>query len=234
MIEAHIIPEGFFRRLDQGSGPLRLLSGDDFPRRIRTGIYDSGILCADCEPRFGPWDTYAQGLLTDDVGRATIQRHGNQIVGYEIGRGDWQYDPLKLFFVSLLWRASVSSQQMFRRIEVGPFEDVARRMLEQGDPGSPQDFAVALTKSDPRYGRVIIDPFPERIEDVNYVRFYLGLYVAYIKVDSRPGAAWLDPFVLDPGQPLRILVRNYTETRDLPALQRLVTRPQNLKYARGK
>jgi hypothetical protein len=172
---------------------------------------------------------YAQEVLRDDLVGARVQRVDDLVVGHEID--DWRYDLLKLFFVSLLWRASVSTHPMFHRISLGPLEEVARGMLRRGDPGSSQSFAVALSKFDARDGRAILDPHVERIDGIKYARFYLGLYVAWIKIDSRAGAAWLEHFVLVPGQPLKIIDRGgLTEGRELSVLQRLVAKSQNRRY----
>lgn len=225
LIEAHVIPEGFYRPFRQAGQAPRLLSSNDYPRRIPIGVYDSTILCAQCEPRFGPWDQYAQELLRDDPMHATIHRVGDRIVGYEIA--EWRYDLLKLFFISLLWRATVSTHPVFQRIKLGPFEDVALRMLREGTPGSAQDFGVALAKFDTRNGRAILDPHLERIEGINYARFYLGLYVAYIKVDSRESPEWVRPFLLAPGGPLKIIGRDLKEGRELAVLRGILNKPQN-------
>lgn len=232
LVEAHIIPEGFWRPFrDDGEVP-RLLSSDEYPKRIPIGVYDSTILCTRCEQRFGPWDQYAQDLLQDELRQARVQRAGAQVVGYEVD--DWQYDPLKLFFVSLLWRAAVSTQPFFKRITLGPFADLALRMLKEGNPGSLDDFAVVLAKSETQYGRVILDPFLGRIDGVNYATFYLGFYMAYIKVDKRQSLGAFRDLLLAPGRPLKIVAREFREGKELPVLQRLLNKPQNRRRSRGR
>lgn len=225
LVEAHIIPEGFWRPFRHAGQMPRLLSSDEHPRRIPIGVYDSTILCTRCEPRFGPWDQYAQELLHDELPQARQRRVGQLVVAYEVD--DWRYDLLKLFFVSVLWRAAVSRQPFFKRITLGPFEDRALRMLTEGHPGAPDDFAVVLAKSTTKYGRAILDPFVGRIDGINYATFYLGFYIAYIKVDKRGSLPELQPLVLAPGGPLKILARDLREGKELPVLQNLLKKPQN-------
>ena len=54
---------------------------------------------------------------------------GNQKIGYIVD--NFEYSKLKLFFISMVWRASVSSHKYFNRISLGEFEDIACRILEE-------------------------------------------------------------------------------------------------------
>jgi hypothetical protein len=230
LVEAHIIPEGFWRPFRDGGHVPRLLSSDEYPKRLPIGVYDKSILCTKCEPLFGPWDAYAQELLQDEASEARVRRVGRLVVGYEVD--EWQYAPLKLFFISLLWRAAVSSHAFFRRITLGPFEDVALGMLREGSPGAAEDFPVVLAKSARSQGRAILDPYSGRLDGLNYATFYLGFYMAYVKVDKRQSLDELQPFVLRPDGPLKILARDLKDGKELPVLQRLLTKPQNRRASR--
>lgn len=230
LIEAHVIPEAFFRRFrEEGSVP-RLLSNNEteHPKRIPTGVYDPGILCADCEKMFGPWDQYAVELLSDELPGARVVRQGERILAHEID--DWRYERLKLFFISLAWRASVSSHPMFQRVRLGPYEARARQMLVDGQPGSSSEFCVVLSRFDPDLGAAIMDPFTARTAGTNYVRFYLGTVMADIAVDRRALPAPLPQLALRPGEPLRIVERQLHAGPELPILRDIVTRPKNLRY----
>ncbi len=195
------------------------------PRRAPKGVYDQTILCSGCEVRFGPWDQYAQELLRDELQNASVLRIADRVVGYEVA--DWRYEFLKLFFVSLVWRASVSTHRMFERIRLGPYEALARTFLERSDPGSAEDFAVTLAKFDHRLGSAILDPHPEKNGGVNYLRFYLGTYIAYIKVDQRAAPEPFSKFVMTPGQPLKIIGRDLMHSPELAIMHDIVTRAKN-------
>ena len=144
------------------------------------------------------------------------------VAGYEIS--EWRYDLLKLFFVSLAWRASVSTHRMFARIRMGPFEADARELLGRSDPGSAEDFAVTLAKFDNRFGSAILDPHHERPEGINYLRFYLGTFVAYIKADRRPSPKPFSQFSLTPGQPLKIIGRDIWKSQEVSIRRDILTK----------
>lgn len=227
LVEAHIVPGGFFRRMPSDHGPARILQNnpEQFPKRAPVGIYDKGILCSKCEPRFGPWDQHVQEVLTDDLKNGVVRQVGEKIVGYEIQKYD--YKLLKLFFISLAWRASVSTQPFYRRISLGPFEDLARQMILEDRPGVPQDFGVTLARFDTELWKVTFDPQGERWTGINYVRFYLAGYVAHVKVDKRDAPKPMSDFLLTGVPPLKVLARDFKESSEASLAQKIARQPQN-------
>src|SRR5208283_1392143 len=129
LIKAHTIPAAFFRRLRHGRYPPIVLVNKkgEYPKRAPVGVYDNRILCESCESQFGDWDNYAQQLLQDPPKDATPIVYGGQTMGYEIK--DYKYDVLKLFFVSVLWRASMSEVTFYQRINLGPYESYAKKLI---------------------------------------------------------------------------------------------------------
>ena len=228
LIDAHVIPGGFFRRFDHGAREPRLFSTGDYPRRIPKGVYDPRILCGTCEPRFGPWDQHGLEILADELPHAIEHRVDGEVVAYEIA--DWRYDLLKLFFVSVLWRAAVATHAMYERVELGRFEVVARTMLLKDEPGLPEDFGPVITKFDGSRGRAIVEPRRIRHDGINYQRFDLGLYSADIKTDRRESPPWLRPVVLSPGRPLIVLAGDLAARRDFLAMGGLFRNPRNKDY----
>src|SRR5918993_6098762 len=157
LVNAHVIPEVFFRRAS-GNGTLSLLSSDEakFRKRAPIGVYDQDLLCDVCEPRFGQWDGYAAELLTDPPKGAQERRSGNDLVAYEVDT--YRYEPLKLFFISVLWRAAISKHPFFHRVKIGPYEQTAKAMLAEGREGSPEEFSVTLCKLTGPLNHMFLDP----------------------------------------------------------------------------
>jgi hypothetical protein len=211
--------------MQDGSGTLRLIAEEEqYPRRTPVGVYDSTILCDSCEPIFGEWDNYAQELLSREPKDATLVLDGAKVVGYEVL--EYRYDLLKLFFISLLWRASVSGQEFYRKVKLGPYEPAAKRLLECRHPGSAQQFAVTLAKFDDRLAEGILDPHPEKWDGINYYRFYLGGYVAYVKADRRSAPKPHSDFLLTPERPLRIIRRRLEGSSELSLMHKIAAAAQ--------
>jgi hypothetical protein len=222
-VKAHIIPKSFYNLDYSQPVPLEIItnSEDGYNGKSFVGIYDSKIVTAEGEQIFSPWDAYAHELLIR--GRDTLRKRvsAGEVIALEAEAFD--YFKLKLFFLSVLWRASVSTQPFFRRVKLGPFEPPLRDALLRSDPGDKHFFSVSLacfvnmpTKTSMR------DPFRERYEQVNYYRFYLGSYIAYVKVDRQTTPGVFDQFTLAPERPLRIVARNFDQSKEKVVMRKLV------------
>lgn len=209
LIKAHVIPRSFYKPMISGTEAPFLTSNDPKFRRkkVRIGIYDQTIVCAECEDRFKHWDNYAPRLL---LGKATprnylVDEKGKQ-VGFTIESYD--YEKLKLFFMSLLWRVAASSQYFFSQIRLGSHEEALRKMILRADPGDEDTFSSILCQwDDPLAEHFLLYPHRQRYEDINYIRCYLNSYVVEIKVDKRATSEFNKNFMLKPDKPLGVIIR---------------------------
>lgn len=187
LVGAHIIPASFFRDLKAGEDHLKLISAESNGRakRSRVGIYDKNILCRDCEDKFQRADSYAAEILIPRSGQTPIT-DGVHVAGYRLTGIDCEL--LKRFFVSVLWRASISRDEFFGRVNLGPLEDLARSVAWNEVPEDEDQFSYVLARFEGvgTLSKVILDPHPERFDKVRYYRFYLAGYVLYIKASSCP------------------------------------------------
>ncbi|MBL4266705.1 hypothetical protein H8F11_13555 [Vibrio fluvialis] len=188
LIEAHIIPRSFYEPLKE-SGHTPILITDTagvYPKRTPIGIYDREIVCESCEQLFSPWDDYALKFFTQEVDiDKTIYDQG-QPVAHNLG--SWDYFKLKMFFLSLLWRAAVTSHPFFKDVSLGPFESRLAELILTKNPSDNRYFAVALAKFDvePRITGMK-DVHRTRIDNVLHYSFYLFNYQVVIKVSSELG-----------------------------------------------
>lgn len=173
LIKAHIIPEGFFRPLWSGNlaPEMHTNSPGKYSKRMPIGVYDPSILCSECDQKMAPWDDCAQEILLQQFSAARNVVQQGQIVARRVENFD--YRKFKLFFISLLWRASVSQEAFYKRIYVGPFEDQLRTMILNDEPDSLQDFAVMLARFGDSEITAMLDPHPETFESIAFYRFYL-------------------------------------------------------------
>ena len=214
LIKAHIIPEGFFRLLRQGNIAPEMHSNTpgSYPKRMQVGTYDSTILCSECDGKIAPWDNYGQQVLIHGFSAAVGISLEGKTIAWRIEKFDSRM--LKLFFMSVLWRASVSKQTFYKRISLGPFEDRLRTMILNEDPGGSQDFAVVLARFEDIPITAMLDPHPEKYDGISFCRFYLSGFVAYIKVDNRPTPSFLTDLRFQEGKPLVVLARSLRKSPD--------------------
>lgn len=179
LVKSHIIPEGLYWGLHDDETPPPLLASPhegEFQARRPNGIWDR-FLCAAHEQQFNDWDTHAVEVLREPD---AVAIDGGW--AYE----KFQYEKLKLFFVSLLWRAHSTDADFFDRVKLGIHAARLKRLIEARSTGRQSDYAVMLWRSDELIAKAVIAPFCERYAGVRFVRFYLPGYMALIKVDQQP------------------------------------------------
>lgn len=185
-VRAHIIPKSFYAIDPEETQPVRLITNakGHYPRRVPIGVYDTTIVTEEGERIFTEWDDYASGLLLENKTAFEPLAHNGETVAFQIT--EYDYHKLKLFFLSVLWRASASSQHFFRRVNLGPHEESIRNALLEGNPGDSECFSVCLAKwSDHPDGAGMMDPYRTRFDGLNYYVMYLEHYIVYFKVDRR-------------------------------------------------
>ena len=224
LIGAHIIPAGFFRRLKRGQGPLNIMTNKDgeYNKKSWVGVYDRNIVCSDCESLWTEWDNYAQKLLADQPLNGQARYYGQQKIAYVVT--DFKYEKLKLFFMSMLWRASASSHPFFSKVALGKFEEIVKEYISKSDPGASDEFSVTLAKFDHPLAKPTLDPHADKFSGVDYFRFYLASYIAYIKVDRKPTPMPLSQFAMAENRPLYIVCRDFTKSKELKLMQKLIGR----------
>jgi hypothetical protein len=230
LIRAHVIPAAFFcvQRVN-GEAPPMLLTNTRgaYTKKAPIGVYDEGILCSACENKFQKLDDYGIKVLLkrfDDFFHPIQQ--GGQIVEYESSGIDQLL--LLRFFVSVLWRASVSTQSFYKRVALGPYDADAAIAVNSPHLPVPAAFAAVLSRwrtTDENDGAAdgMLDPIREKLVGVNTYRFYFGRIVARLKASNQPFPAQLSCVELGSDPMLRIVTRDFGESKDLATMVSVVT-----------
>lgn len=201
-----------------GQTPIIIASKPNvYPKKSHTGIYDKEIVCEDCERIFAPWDEYGNKFLFQELHEDRYIVSNGERIAYNFGSSD--YENLKLFFLSVLWRASVSKQPLFNLVQLGPYEEKLKHLILSKDPGSVEDFAVALSKFDaPPNETGILNPDRTEYDGVNHYRLYLGGYMAIIKVSNQPPSKCFKGLYIAPEQDVFFIVREFKESKEYAAM----------------
>ena len=214
MAKSHIIPRAFTHDL-RGQAPHLLVidteTGDN--THTQSGDWDDSILCRACEASFSQWDRYAVGFFRGNLGPLI----GSNAEAQWFEATEYQYNKLKLFLLSLIWRASVTSKPFFDEVSLGPYEDTAAAFILSSAPGSKDDFPVMICK----FGASTASVGAERIHAAP-VKFRKAKHIAYaftfggFKITIWPGTKFLPesyhPFLLSDTSPLRIVSEQFDET----------------------
>ena len=233
LIKAHVIPEAFFRRSRSNPTSLRLITNraGEHEKRAPIGMYDRALVCGDCESLWKTWDEYAQILLADPPLNSEARYRNGKILAHIVK--DYDYDKLKLFFISMLWRASASTQPFFSKIMLGPFEQAAKELILSRDPGAPEDFAVILAKFNASLAKhVTLDPDRLELWGVKWYRFYIAGYVAHVKVDKKPCPLPWSIISLSRDRPLVIMRKDFRKSKELRSATNML--PPSYKALRAE
>jgi hypothetical protein len=121
LIEAHIIPRAFAR--DMMAGAKHNVRGSmDKVRPDQHGVYDREILCAKCDGQLGHYDDYAIKVCR------TFDTKHSEFDGRFL-MPDIDGDKLAKFALAVLWRASISTRDEFKKVDLGLYEDIAKEVL---------------------------------------------------------------------------------------------------------
>lgn len=130
LIKAHIIP----KKLYLGIKDDRFLCINSKTGKYtfqQQGGYDSNILCTDCDNHIlGEFDKEGYRILFGDFSKYKCMQVHPQYKIYQIDNTNFDYAKLRKFFISILWRASVSKLEEWSNINLGGYEKKAYEILK--------------------------------------------------------------------------------------------------------
>lgn len=204
LCKSHVLPEFIYEPIYDKKHRFTVASfseKDISDNYSQIGLREK-LLCKECETQFSRYEEYAKGFI---FGGAKIKavRSGNsiKITGLD-------YQNFKLFGLSILWRASITKQDFFAAVDLGPrHEGKLRIMLNREDPGTPSQYGCFLVgiekeKDDPNQLPLsIIKPTPYRYEGHNCYRFVFGgiVWMFFVSQHAIP-KTFCDSFINEKGE----------------------------------
>jgi hypothetical protein len=170
---SHIIPEFFYKPLYDEKHRFHVLSTIPEEKNImeQKGVREK-LLCYDCEQYFSQLEDYASKVFNGGV-EIGFKKDINKILIENI-----DYTKFKLFQLSLLWRASVSSCKLFSEVCLRPHEEKLRIMLINKNPGEYYEYGCSiiglLMEGKELAGEMILKPESLRVDGQRCYRFILG------------------------------------------------------------
>ncbi len=228
LVRAHAIPEAFFREAKAGSRNLLIVGNTQggAPRRRPIGVYDSEILCAECEGKFDKIDAYGTRVLLHEFDQLFAPvPNGGKIIAFESTQIDQEM--LLRFFVAVLWRASVSTQDFYKSVNLGKFEELAAFAVT--DPNAPVPFVFEalvfrwIAKSDLKmYAGSIQNPVRGRFGATNFYRLYLGMTMAVVRVSEQDLPVAMRPLRLCAQDQLFVPANDFESSTDFANMVSIV------------
>lgn len=179
LCNSHVIPEFLYKPLYDEKHRLTVFDAElgELSRKPQKGTREY-LLCDSCETKLSQHERYVQRLLS---GKLNIQ---SVVYDHWVTLSGLDYEAVRLFGLSVLWRASVSSRPGFHRVLLGPHEEPIRRMIHAGDPGQPDQypfFLTLLTQEGADPGGIVSTPIQARPDGHRtYVFVFGGLLWAFV------------------------------------------------------
>lgn len=149
--KSHIIPDFFYVEsgLFSETHRLKKIKSDEFhqPKKhssLPTGEYEGEILCKTCDNKIiGGYEDYVRKVLYGGLSKKNYVCFSQVKGGIKIEELD--YDKFKLFLLSILWRAAISSREMFSEIIVDKVNlEKLRIMIFEGKAKRKRTYPVNI------------------------------------------------------------------------------------------
>lgn len=209
LMNSHIIPEFIYKPLYDKKHRFYVFSTYEKKDRPmeQKGIREK-LLCNICEQRLSTYENYAKKVLSDEVEIKMIKEGGGVVVS------GIRYKDFKLFQLSILWRASISSHKMFKNVSLGKHESIIREMIMSDTPGEPGKYCCVMTVI--KNGRDEVADFidqPEKIKIDGHTtyRFIFGSIAWGYFVSSHKIPTVINSFVLSEKGEVRMNVKDISD-----------------------
>lgn len=138
LVSSHILSEFLYQGMYDADHCFIGVSSDpdEGDRLFQKGLREK-LLCQRCDNVvFAHYEKYAHRVLYGGEPRRIADD------GKTLWLQGLDYTNLKLFFLSLLWRMSVSRNEFFGDVSLGPYENRLANMLLRATPGTWSEFGV--------------------------------------------------------------------------------------------
>ena len=171
--KSHIIPEFFYKSMYDSKHRMIILSNiKSEPVKYRyQGIYEK-LLCKECEAKINRYENYIIEKLTN-AGHFEDDR----VIIYT----NIEFLHFRLFALSVLWRASISTNRMFQDVDLGKNEETIRKMVLNNNPGQydlfPILMAAIMTKNKQSVKDLVTNPDLIKVLECWAYRLVFGGFV---------------------------------------------------------
>ncbi len=176
----------------------------------QSGGYDKNILCGDCDNKIiGNLERYASLVLFGGIDLSITHSPTKSESRYFEVKGI-DYRNFKLFLLSILWRASISTLPIFQNVDLKERQDDLRKRLLKNDPGASSDYPCAIFTylHQTRISHQIIAEPKVIINDAGQACAYLFLIGSILfAFSTQPDAklAWVQSFTINKKGSMRVI-----------------------------
>ncbi len=130
LIKAHVVPKCFYKNYKESG--YKALDVDKGTWTLKqNGMHDNNILCSKCDNGIlSNFEQEGKRVLLEEIYNHIDEKENTDEILYSLSKKDYNYELLRKFFISILWRASISKDKDFKNINLGPYEKFALEILK--------------------------------------------------------------------------------------------------------
>jgi len=167
LCNSHILSEFFYKPMYDEKHRALKFTREPYNRNYIQKGFREYLLCKKCEAHINKYESYMA-----EVWKLPKLLPQNEHLVQEL-----DYNLFKLFHLSVLWRASISSHEVFRNVNLGPHEERLRRMILDDIPGKETQyrfFGEVLVNRNEVLADVVMEPIFRKIEAHRVYLFIFG------------------------------------------------------------
>jgi hypothetical protein len=184
------------------------------------------LLCDECERRLSNYEDYARDVFFGNA----ITRPTQCPTGLRFA--ELKYKPLKLFFMSLLWRLSVTTLDYYKGMNLGRHQERLRQQLVSDDAADYLTYPCMITAvmiDNKHFPDVIVPPSRTRFDGQRVWVFVIAGFLYHFFVSNQPPPAKMrGGFLQENGT----LVLNISDVREIPSLRHWMSKIAAAERAR--
>lgn len=162
---------------------MQLSRVQEEPTKIHQKGLREYLLCENCESKFSKYERYMSQSYYYKK-NITYSEDDKVFIAENV-----DYKLMKLFQLSILWRASVSDLEIFDNVNLGPHEEKIRIMLLNETPGNDYEYGCiqfAIIEDDSKLSQgLIMHPIHFREKSTSHYRFTFGGLIWVFIVSSH-------------------------------------------------
>ncbi|UCV27935.1 hypothetical protein [Ferribacterium limneticum] len=168
------------------------------------------LLCDNCEQQIGRYERYVSHVFGGTI-ELEYETHGRLVIVKNI-----DYKAMRLFQLSVLWRAGISSLPFFSQVDLGRHQETLRQLIASENTGNEWQYGCmmfSLLHDGKLQSDLIVEPTPSKVEGTRGYRFVFGGHLWFFFVANHRSSNKLETQSLAPTGELRLLKSDLTSAK---------------------
>lgn len=233
LCNSHIIPEFAYKYVyDYSKGGRKIshytpsISNNLIVTSEQKG-YREPLLCRNCENKFSKWEKYVKECFEKGLTAFAID---NEDILFKI---KIDYTKFKLFFMSILWRCGITTEEIFR-IDIGQkHTENLRNLLLNENVGNHNQYQITIQQIEDidNFSKEIlhVSQLPIKVEGFTVYCYFLCGYKCCIFVGSQDHKLLdeIETFTLKEDNTIIIALENFKDNFEVQQLSKFMNKSKN-------